>query len=67
MQEIGVVRIINYITGQEVYSKNPEKTVKEMLKYHNSTFARNGEIHYPENAIAEKLDDVYVIRKQKGL
>ncbi len=61
------VRIINYITRQEVYSKNPEKTVKEMLKYHNSTFVRNGEIHYPENAIAEKLDDVYVIRKQKGL
>lgn len=67
MQEIGVVRVINYITGQEVYSKNPEKTVKEMLKYHNSTFVRNNQIHYPENAIAEKLDDVYVIRKQKGL
>ena len=60
-------RIINYITGQEVYSKNPEKTVKEMLRYHNSTFVRNGEIHYPEFAIAEDLDDVIVIRKQRKL
>lgn len=61
------VRIINYITGQEIYTKTPAKTVKEILKYHNSTFVRNNEIHYPENAIAEELDDVIVIRKQKGL
>lgn len=62
------VRIINYITGQEVYSKNPNKTVREMLRYHNGVFVMaNGKIHYPENAIAEKLDDVIVIRKQVGL
>lgn len=61
------VRIINYITGQEVYSKTPEKTVKEMLRYHNSTYVRNGEIHYPEFAIAENLGDAIVIRKQKKL
>ena len=62
-----MIRIINYITGQEIYSKTPEKTVKEILRYHNGTFVRNGEIHYPENAIAERLDDVIVIRKQRGL
>lgn len=61
------VRIINYITGQETYSKTPEKTVKEILRYHNSTFVRNNEIHYPEFAIAEVRDDCIIIRKQKKL
>ena len=60
-------KIVNLITGQEVWSKNPEKTVKEMLHYHNSTFARNGEIHYPEYAIAEDLGDEIIIKKQKKL
>lgn len=60
-------RIINYITGQEIWSKNPIKTVKEILKYHNSTFVKDGQIHYPEYAIAEDLDDVIVIRKQRKL
>lgn len=61
------IRIINYITGQEIWTKNPKKTVKEILKYHNSLFVTPDKIHYPENAIAERLDDVIVIRKQKGL
>ena len=60
-------RIIDYITGRDVYSKNPKKTVKEILGYHNITFAKNGEIHYPEYAFAEVLGDVIVIRKQKKL
>ena len=59
------MRIINYITGRETYSKNPWKTVREMLRFHNSVYAtKDGKIHQPENAIAEELDDVIVIRKK---
>lgn len=61
-------RIIDYITGRDIYSKNPQKTVREILRYHNSTFVKdNDEIHYPEYAFAEELDDVIVIRKQRKL
>lgn len=60
-------KIINYITKQELWSNNPEKTVKDVLHYHNSSWVKNGEIHYPENAFAETLGDVIVIRKKKLL
>lgn len=60
-------KIINYITRQEVWSNNPEKTVKEMLRYHNTSWVKNGEIHYPEYAFSEKLGDAIVIRKRKLL
>lgn len=60
-----VIRIIDYISGREVYSKKPWKTAREMLRHHNDTYVMaNGKIHYPENAIAEELDDVIVIRKK---
>lgn len=61
------VKIVNYITGQEIFSKNPKKTVKEILHYHNSVFVRNNEIHFPENAYAEQLGDVIVIKRGKKL
>ena len=60
-------RIIDYITGRQVWSKNPEKTVKEILHYHNSTFVKNDEIHYPEYAFAEDRGDEIIIRKMKKL
>ena len=59
-------KIVDYITGNTIYSKVPEKTVKEILTYHNSTFAYyNSGVHYPENAIAEDLGDTIVIRKRR--
>lgn len=60
-------KIINYITRQEVWSKNPKKTVKEMLRYHNTVWVKDGDIHFPENAYSEELGDVIVIRKGKLL
>ncbi len=60
-------KIVNLITGQEIWSKTPEKTVKEILKYHNSTFVRNNEIHYPEFAFAVDYGDRIIIKGQKKL
>lgn len=57
-------KIVDYITGNTIYSKVPDKTVKEILAYHNSTFAYYyGGVHYPVNAIAIDLDDEIAIKK----
>lgn len=62
-----MIKIVNSITHQELYSKTPEKTVKEILNYHNTVWVKNGEIHYPENAYAEQNGEVITIRKRKLL
>lgn len=58
--------IHDFISGRIICSKNPEKTVKELLDHYNSTFAyRHRGVHYPENAIAIEQGDIIVIRRRK--
>lgn len=58
--------IHDYISGTVICSKNPEKTVAELLARYNSTFTYSHRgIHYPENAIAKEQGDIIVITRRK--
>lgn len=63
---MALTEIRDLISGVVIYSKNPTKTVKELLARHNSTFSyKHRGMHYPENAIAINKGDAIVITRRK--